>query len=112
MPRKTVRKGLSTFCPACGTDIYFRRLPRRGNYVTCHECESLLEVVRLAPLTLEWAFEEPLDDGFIISHDFEHGGKDSDFDDAEFEYVTADDDWDNDWDDDWDDDEMDGRNRR
>ena len=60
--RRTKRKGLATFCPACGSDIHFRRLPRRGSTVTCRECQSFLEVRRLAPLTLEWAFEEPLSD--------------------------------------------------
>jgi hypothetical protein len=60
--RQTYKKGMSTFCPACGSDIHFRRLPTRGSTVTCRECQSLLEVKRLAPLTLEWAFEEPFDD--------------------------------------------------
>lgn len=59
--RREKRKVLAAYCPACGSDIHFRKLPRRGNHVTCGDCQSLLEVVRLAPLTLQWAFEDPLE---------------------------------------------------
>ena len=41
--------------------MFFRRRPPRGPFVTCHNCDSLLEVLRLSPLELEWAFEGPLD---------------------------------------------------
>lgn len=48
-------------CPACGTRIHLRKMPRRGQFITCQECDSMLVVARLAPLRLEWAFEEPFD---------------------------------------------------
>jgi len=95
MPKKSARKALSAYCPACGTDISFRKLPRRGHYIACHECESLLEVVRLAPLTLKWAFEEPLGEEFEAYSGFEHGTKNHTDDDFDFAQVA--DDWDDDW---------------
>jgi lysine biosynthesis protein LysW len=49
-------------CPACGADIYFRKRPRIDQRVTCRQCASLLEVVELSPIELDWAFEDPLDD--------------------------------------------------
>jgi DNA-directed RNA polymerase subunit RPC12/RpoP len=97
MPKKSARKALSAYCPACGTDIFFRKLPRRGHYIACQECESLLEVVRLAPLTLNWAFEEPLEGEFEASGDFDRVGKNHNFDEA-YNFAEVGDDWDDDWD--------------
>ena len=104
--RKAHHKRLATFCPACGSDVHFRRLPSRGSLVSCNLCHSLLEVTRLAPLTLEWAFEEPFDDG-----EFEpkarYGGRDG----KSHEYYEEDPDglggkWEEDWEDNWDEDEF------
>lgn len=61
MARGRGRNGLVTSCPACGAEMFFRRRPTRGQFVTCHNCDSLLEVLHLSPLELEWAFEDPLD---------------------------------------------------
>ncbi len=61
MPHGVAKKGFRARCPACAAEIHFRKPPSRGNFVTCQECASLLEVVRLSPLTLEWISEEPLD---------------------------------------------------
>ena len=49
-------------CPACGADIYFRKRPRLNQHVTCRQCSSMLEIVEISPLELDWAFEDPLDD--------------------------------------------------
>jgi lysine biosynthesis protein LysW len=49
-------------CPACGARIHLRKMPRKDHFITCQNCDSMLVVTRLAPLKLEWAFEEPFDD--------------------------------------------------
>ena len=96
--RKAHKKGLATYCPACGSDIFFRRLHRRGSHVTCHQCHSLLEVSRLAPLTLEWAFEEPLFDS-DFSPRSRHDSRDKR---AVEDYGIGGDDFSDEWDDRWD----------
>jgi hypothetical protein len=102
--RHRTKKGMATFCPACGSDLHFRRLPTRGSNVTCRECQSLLQVTRLAPLTLAWAFEDPFDDELDIGDYRERRGQS---DDDEFDPVPgdADADWDDEWADDWDEEE-------
>lgn len=100
--RHGYKKRMTTFCPACGSDMQFRKLPRRGNTVTCRQCQSLLEVTRLAPLTLEWAFEEPFDDD-----DYGDVGRSNrnrqDFEDFDLEPGDGDEEWGDDWDEeDWD----------
>lgn len=73
-------------CPDCNSEIRFRKSPHLGQIVTCHNCQTSLEVVRREPLELDWAFDDP-------------------FDDDEDEYDEWDDDeWDDD-DEEWDEDE-------
>lgn len=48
-----------SICPACDAVIRVRKPPRKGQLITCKDCDSLLVVKRAAPLSLEWAFEEP-----------------------------------------------------
>lgn len=101
--RHGTRRGMSTYCPACGSDMHFKKLPRRGNTVTCRECQSLLEVTRLAPLTLKWAFEEPLGDD-DLNDDLRGNRGRQDLED--FELAAGDsDDWGDDWDEDWEEEE-------
>lgn len=77
-------KVIST-CPDCNSEIRFRKAPHLGQLITCHNCQTSLEVVRRNPLELDWAFEDPFDE-----------------DDDEDEY----DDWDDDDEyDEWDDDD-------
>ena len=98
------KKGMTTYCPACGSDMHFKKLPRRGTTVTCRECQSLLEVTRLAPLTLQWAFEEPLgDDDYDDA--YRGRGNRQDFEDFDLEPGEADDEWEDDWDEDWEEEE-------
>jgi lysine biosynthesis protein LysW len=63
MPVKASKNGFQATCPACGSQIRLRKQPKRGQFVTCHDCDSILEVTRLSPLRLEWAFDEAIDDG-------------------------------------------------
>ncbi len=50
----TVKKD-DTFCPECDSRIRLRT-PRLGQRVQCRECGTVLEVIDLHPLELEWAF--------------------------------------------------------
>lgn len=49
----------SARCPECDGVISFRHLPRLGQLLNCGHCGEILTVVGSAPLTLDWAFEEP-----------------------------------------------------
>lgn len=58
-------------CPSCDTRVRFDKPPKMGQFVTCPECENMLEVVRLSPLKLDWAFEEPFEDYDEYEDDFD-----------------------------------------
>lgn len=66
------------FCPDCDSRIDFPTNAQEGQLITCHNCESELEIIGLNPPELDWA------------------------------YVGDDDwDWDDEWDyDDWEDEEL------
>ncbi|HSM58564.1 MAG TPA: hypothetical protein VK879_20590 [Candidatus Sulfomarinibacteraceae bacterium] len=83
-------------CPDCSSEIRFRKAPHLGQLVTCHNCETNLEVVRRDPLELDWAFQDPFEDD---DEDYD----DLDWDDED-EYDDEDSDDSDDYDD-WDDDE-------
>lgn len=85
-------------CPSCDTRIRFRNNLFTGQMVTCPDCGDVLEVVRLNPIKLDWAFEEP----FEVDDLEEDDEFDLDDDDAEDDYGELDDDRDSD---DYDDDE-------
>lgn len=79
-------------CPDCNAEIRFRKSPHLGQIITCHNCQTSLEVVRREPLELDWAFDDPFDD----DEDEEHDEWDDDWDDEE-DYDEDDyDDWDDD----------------
>lgn len=71
-------------CPDCNAEIRFRKSPHLGQLVTCHNCQTSLEVVRREPLELDWAFQDPFDD-------------DEEYDDYD-DWDDEDDDDDYDWD--------------
>lgn len=76
-------------CPDCNAEIRFRKSPHLGQLITCHNCQTSLEVVRREPLELDWAFDDPFDDE----------EEDEDYDDFDDWEDDEDDDYD-DWDDD------------
>ena len=85
-----------TGCPACGADIYFRKRPRINQRVTCRQCSSLLEVLELSPLELDWAFEDPLDDGDWDGYqdeslvgEWDYSASDEDFQVSDNEYQDS-----------------------
>jgi lysine biosynthesis protein LysW len=47
-------------CPECHAEVQFDSAPRLGQRAECAACLAALEVVKLRPLELDWAFEEPL----------------------------------------------------
>ena len=49
-------------CPDCNGEIRFRKSPHLGMLVTCHNCQTSLEIVRRDPLELDWAFDDPFDE--------------------------------------------------
>jgi len=58
---------ISAHCPGCNNEIFFYRSPKLGEFVTCPECEDLVEVVNLSPLSLDWSAE--IDDEWSESWD-------------------------------------------
>ena len=52
---------LTTNCPSCHSRIQFSKRPRLGAIIVCNECDETLEVVRLAPLKIDWTL---LDDEY------------------------------------------------
>ena len=77
-----------TACPDCNSGIRFRKAPHLGQLVTCHNCQTNLEVVRRDPLELDWAFDDPFDED--DEDDFD------DWEDDEDEDEDGYDDWDED----------------
>lgn len=53
-------KPLTARCPECDSRIYFERRPDTGEMISCPECDTLLEVISISPLKLDWASEEPV----------------------------------------------------
>jgi lysine biosynthesis protein LysW len=48
-------------CPECDAVIVFTLPPNLRDRVRCKHCGSTLKVIRLSPLTLDWAFLEPIE---------------------------------------------------
>ncbi|HEX9617945.1 MAG TPA: hypothetical protein VGA03_11080 [Anaerolineales bacterium] len=49
-------------CPSCGRKVLVGGSPRRGQRFTCSQCDTLLEVVGLDPLELDWTYDDDDDD--------------------------------------------------
>lgn len=91
MTKNAVTKPTVGICPACDTRVRFEKAPKMGQFVTCPECENMLEVVRLSPIKLDWAFEEPFED--YDEYEDDYGDIDDDqFDDDDFD-DSDDDSW-------------------
>ena len=71
-------------CPECTTNIRFENQLTLHDLVTCPECGTALEVIRLSPLKLDWAYDDEDDDDWF---DDEFG--DDDWDEGD----DDDDDW-------------------
>lgn len=67
---KREKNSLGATCPACGHHIRLRKMPGRGQFITCSACDSMLAVARLSPMKLEWAFEEPFENSHSRSRHY------------------------------------------
>jgi lysine biosynthesis protein LysW len=50
----------SVTCRSCGREIRLRRPPQLGLRLVCPGCGTKLEVIGLAPIEVDWAFDQPL----------------------------------------------------
>ena len=50
----------SVTCRSCGREIRLRRPAQLGLRLVCPGCGTKLEVIGLAPLEVDWAFDQPL----------------------------------------------------
>ena len=57
------------WCPNCGGEIRFKKVPFIGQEMTCRQCNTNLVVVDKSPVELDWADYE--DDEFP-DYDEEH----------------------------------------
>jgi lysine biosynthesis protein LysW len=92
MPSKQAPKPDIGVCPSCDTKIRFRNNLYLGQLVTCQECGDVLEVVRLNPVKLDWAFEEPFEDDDYDEFEFEDNDDYGDFDEEDADFDNYDDD--------------------
>jgi lysine biosynthesis protein LysW len=70
------------YCPECDSRIRFHSKAQLGQRVICQECGETLEIVRLRPLELDWAYDDSEEDGFREPSEsrFDY----ADFDDNDF----------------------------
>ena len=52
------KKSISSTCPGCEDEIFFREMPEPGQIVTCRSCGDMLEVIETNPLILYWSDAE------------------------------------------------------
>ena len=52
----------TAYCPECEQKVKLGAEPAEGQRVTCLNCGTILEVINLEPLELDWAYVEPADD--------------------------------------------------
>jgi lysine biosynthesis protein LysW len=45
-------------CPSCGGNVTIPGTPKMGQRVRCRSCDSILEVVWLDPIELDWPIED------------------------------------------------------
>ena len=58
-------------CPSCLAKVRFGPKPRIGKRFLCPECEAYVEIVKMNPPLLDWAFEQDKDynDSFDYQYD-------------------------------------------
>jgi lysine biosynthesis protein LysW len=49
------------YCPDCDATLRLKTV-RLGQQITCRECGTILEIVELNPVELDWAFDEPYEE--------------------------------------------------
>jgi hypothetical protein len=48
-------------CPECDVTVRFADPPQIGWHVQCESCRSMLVVIELSPVVLDWAFVDPFE---------------------------------------------------
>lgn len=71
---------LTAPCPDCGEEVSFLARPRVDDEIECASCGTLLCVVSVVPLELDWALS--LDDRYEDSDEYDED--DFDYDDDEY----------------------------
>lgn len=51
----SVESKMSGFCPECGSEIRFKKMPQVGQPTHCRQCNIQLEVINRFPLELDWS---------------------------------------------------------
>jgi lysine biosynthesis protein LysW len=50
------------FCPQCSHRVKLRSRPVESQLVQCQHCKTVLEIVSLEPVELDWAYFEPAEE--------------------------------------------------
>jgi hypothetical protein len=53
---------MEAMCPECDAKVAVELEPKIGHRVICRSCKSILTIIRLTPLELDWAFIESFED--------------------------------------------------
>ena len=61
-------------CPECRGAVTFEVQPILGQRAVCPSCQAVLEVVVMAPVELDWSFEEPFADAWTMEETVVHDG--------------------------------------
>lgn len=86
-------------CPHCRTNVELDDRLEVWDTITCDECSTVLQLVKISPPTLDYFLEEEpdYDDDDLDFDDDEYGYfDDDDFDDDDLDYLE-DDDIDDEW---------------
>jgi hypothetical protein len=51
---------IESICPECDHDIQIETTPNVGERVICPFCRTILVVIQVSPVQLDWAFIEPI----------------------------------------------------
>jgi lysine biosynthesis protein LysW len=49
-------------CPTCGAQVFVGGSPRLGQRFTCAGCKTVLEIVWLDPVELDWPYDDDDDE--------------------------------------------------
>jgi Zn-finger nucleic acid-binding protein len=51
---------LTSVCPECDHDVQMETTPNVGGRVICPSCKTILVVIQVSPVQLDWAFIDPI----------------------------------------------------
>lgn len=60
---------IKSACPECDHDVQMETTPNVGERVICSSCKTILVVVQLSPVQLDWAFIDPIGSSASNSED-------------------------------------------